>query len=87
MYGQVFAGRREGLLLYKLLWIINKLKQKATDEILSATKFIWTCLANQAGENSSSIFTVSVRSVPRYYFKLAYVILQIADKEFFETHL
>ena len=43
--------------------------------------------ANQAGENSSIIFTVCVRSVPRYHFKLVYVILQMAVKEFFETDL
>ena len=42
-------------------------------------------LANQVGENSSFLFTVCVRSVPRYHFKLAYVILQMAIKEFFET--
>ena len=51
---------------------------------------------NQAGENSSFIFTVFLKSVPRYHFKLyyvvdryhfklAYVILQMAVKEFFET--
>ena len=40
-----------------------------------------TCSANQAGENSSFIFTVCVKSVPRYYFKLVYVILQMAVKE------
>ena len=34
------------------------------------------------GENSSFIFTVCVRSVPHYHFKLAYVILQIAVKNF-----
>ena len=34
-----------------------------------------TCKANQAGENSSFIFTVCVKSVPRYHFKLAYAIL------------
>ena len=45
-----------------------------------------TCLANQAGENSSFIFTVCVKSVPRYHFKLAYVVLQMAVKEFFEKH-
>ena len=45
-----------------------------------------TCYANQAGENSSFIFTVCVKSVPRYHFKLTYVILQMAVKEFFETH-
>ena len=28
-----------------------------------------------------------VKSVPRYYYKLAYVILQMAAKEFFETHV
>ena len=30
-------------------------------------------------------FLVCVRSVPRYHFKLAYVILQMAVKEWFET--
>ena len=38
------------------------------------------------GENSSFIFTICVKSVPRYHFKFAYVILQMAVKEFFETH-
>ena len=32
-------------------------------------------------------FLHSVRSVLRYDFKLACVVLQIAAKEFFETHL
>ena len=45
-----------------------------------------TCEANQAGENSSLIFTVCVKSVLRYHFKLAYVVVQMAVKEFFETH-
>ena len=31
-------------------------------------------------------FLVCVRSVPRYHFKLAHVTLQMAVKEFFETH-
>ena len=31
-------------------------------------------------------FLQCVKSVPRYYFKLACVILQVAVKEFFETH-
>ena len=31
-------------------------------------------------------FLQSVKSVPHYHFKLAYVILQMAVKEFFETH-
>ena len=39
----------------------------------------------QVGENSSFIFIVCVRSVPRYHFKLAYVILQMAVKEVLET--
>ena len=34
----------------------------------------------------SFIFTVCVRSVLRYHFKLAYVILQTTVKEFFKTH-
>ena len=45
-----------------------------------------TCEANAAVENSSFIFTVCVKSVPRYHFKLAYVILQMAVKEFVEIH-
>ena len=39
MYGQEFADRRERLVLYQSLWIINELKQKMTDKIiLAATK-------------------------------------------------
>ena len=45
-----------------------------------------TCEANQAGENSSFIFTVCVKAVPLYHFKLAYVVLDMTVKEFFETH-
>ena len=44
-----------------------------------------TCEANAGGENSSFIFTVCVKSVPRYHFRLAYVVQQMAVKEFFET--
>ena len=33
-------------------------------------------------KNSSFIFTLGVRSVPHYHFKLAYVILQMAVKKF-----
>ena len=39
-----------------------------------------TCEANPAGENSSFIFTVFVKSVPLYRFKLAYVMLHMAAK-------
>ena len=45
-----------------------------------------TCEANPAGENSSFIFTVGVKCVPLYHFKLAYVVLHTAVKEFFESH-
>ena len=38
------------------------------------------------GENSSFIFTVCVRPVPLYHFKLAYVVLHIVVKECFDTH-
>ena len=41
--------------------------------------------ANAAGENSSFIFTVCVKLVQRYHFKLTCVVLQMAVKEFFET--
>ena len=32
-------------------------------------------------------FLVCVKSVPRYHFKFAYVVLQMVVKEFYETHL
>ena len=41
--------------------------------------------ANSAGENSSFIFTVCVKSVPLYHLKLPYIVLHMAVKEFFET--
>ena len=37
-----------------------------------------TCEANAAGQNSSFIFTVCVKSVPVYHFKLAYIVLHMA---------
>ena len=40
------------------------------------------CQADAAGENSSFIFTVCVKSVPRYHLKLALVVLQMAVEEF-----
>ena len=43
-----------------------------------------TCEANAAGENSSFIFTVCVKSVRLRHFKLAYVFLHVAVKEFFK---
>ena len=45
-----------------------------------------TCEANQEGENSSFIFTVYIKSVLRYHFKLAFVVLHMTVKEFFGTH-
>ena len=44
-----------------------------------------TCEANPGGDNSSFIFTVRLKSVLLYHFKLAYVVLHMAVKEFFET--
>ena len=41
-----------------------------------------TCEANLAGEDSSFIFTVYVKFVPPYHFKLAYVVLHMAVKNF-----
>ena len=41
-----------------------------------------TCEANPGGENSSFIFRACVKSVPLYHFKLAYVVLHMAVKEF-----
>ena len=43
-----------------------------------------TCEANPAGENSLFILTIWVKSVPLHHFKLAYVVLHMAVKEFFE---
>ena len=41
--------------------------------------------ANTAGENKF-IFIVCVKSVPLCHFRLAYVVLHMAVREFFETH-
>ena len=41
-----------------------------------------TCQANPAGENSSLIFTVSVKSVPLYNFKITYAVPHMAVKQF-----
>ena len=41
--------------------------------------------ADRAGENSSFIFTVCIKSVPFYHFKLACVLLHMAVKKFFGT--
>ena len=42
--------------------------------------------ANPAGESGSFIFTVCDKSVPLHHFKLAYVVLHMAVKEFLESH-
>ena len=41
-----------------------------------------TCEVNPAGENSSYILTLCVKSVPLYHFVLACVVLHMAVKEF-----
>ena len=38
-----------------------------------------TCEANPAGENSSFISTVPVKSVPPYHFKLAYLYIWLSN--------
>ena len=38
------------------------------------------CEADVAGDNSSFIFTVYVKCVPLYHFKLAYEVLHLAVK-------
>ena len=45
-----------------------------------------TCETNPLVENSSFIFTVCIKSAPLYHVKLAYVVLHMAVKEFFETN-
>ena len=47
--------------------------------------FILVPRLEEGGQHSSFIL-VCVKSVPRYDFKLAYVVLQMVVKEFFETH-
>ena len=44
------------------------------------------CEANSEGENSSFIFTVCVKYVPLYHFKLAFVVLHMAVKKVFGIH-
>ena len=62
----------------QILFFINSVRDAAEPQR--------TCEANPAGENSSFIFAVCVKSVPLYHFKLAYIVLPMAVKEFFETH-
>ena len=45
-----------------------------------------TCEANPVGEESSFIFTVCIKSVALYHFKLSYVVLHMAVTELFDTH-
>ena len=54
--------------------------------IFIISTFQMTREANPAGENSSFIFIVGVKPVHIHHFKLAYVVLHIAVKEFFQTH-
>ena len=66
--------------MYLQLYCHDFFSQTHIHTILLYAKRI--CQANAAGENSSFIFTVCVKSVPRYHLKLAYVVLQMAVKEF-----
>ena len=65
-----------------------KIHQNLTPNYITCISHKWklyrACEAYPAGENSSFIFTICVKSVPRYHFKLAYV--HMAVKDFFETH-
>ena len=56
-------------------FLIHELKQRKR-----------TCEANAVGESSSFFFTVCVKSVPLYHFKLDYLVLHMTVKEFFGTH-
>ena len=44
------------------------------------------CEANPVGENSSFVFKICVESVPLHHFKFAYADLNVAVKDFSETH-
>ena len=59
-----------------------KLTQKHKDTFIIMTHTQRTCEVNTAGENSSFIVTVCVKSVLLYHFKLAYVVIHTAVKEF-----
>ena len=52
----------------------QKISQKGSVKLMQRVKIV------------HSFFTVCIKSVPRYHFKLAFVVLQMAVKEFFETH-
>ena len=67
---------------------LNDFRNNATvvSSIFITSTFHMTHEANPAGENSSFLFIVSVKPVRIYHFKLAYVVLHIAAKEFFQTH-
>ena len=68
-------------------------------QVVPSRRFLLVLLALKIEENEKGpvkliqqvkkslfIFTVGVKSVPLYHFKLAYVVLHVAVKQFFETH-
>ena len=74
------------------VFLTNILKYRLDRQLLSPMVFDVRCLtqrtceANLAVENSSFIFTIRDKSVPLYHFKLAYIVLHMTVKKFFETH-
>ena len=81
---------------------VTKIKSKQFSEFRSRTTTSQTILQQCSEKTNSAnlskiifprfsddiqIFRkLIVRSVPRYHFKVAYVVLQMAVKEFFKTH-
>ena len=63
-----------------------KLASSKGNEIIWIKALKKACEVNPAGENSSFIFTVCVKSVPLYHDKLCYAVLHMAVKEVFGTH-
>ena len=59
----------------------------SSSKICSNSMTVFVSKGNAVGGNSSFIFTVCVKSVSHYHFKLVYVIFHMVVKEFFETQL
>ena len=62
---------------HKFVSLENKILEQVKTKRMDLKR---TCEANATVENSSFIFTVCVKSVPLYHFKLAYVVLRMAVK-------
>ena len=95
-------GTRDLKVQIKCYFLIAEFEKAAKIKKIAVYRFLIPTLRNHNATNDGNVekghvklikqvkiahsFLVYVKSVPRYHFKLVYVILQMAVKEFFEIH-